>query len=95
LAAHIRLKRIGAKKKPYYRVVVADARAPRDGRFIEEIGYYQPTENPVVVKINEEKVLYWLSVGAQPSFTVRALLKKAGIWAKRLEKTPMEAVVEE
>jgi small subunit ribosomal protein S16 len=83
LATRIRLKRIGAKKNPYYRVVVADSRSPRDGRFIEEIGYYQPVANPEVIKINEEKALGWLAKGAQPSDTVRALLKKAGVWQKR------------
>lgn len=87
MATRIRLKRIGAKKKPAYRVVVADSRSPRDGRFIEEIGYYQPTVNPEVIKIDEEKALLWLSRGAQPSDTVRALLKKTGIWEKRHAKS--------
>jgi small subunit ribosomal protein S16 len=86
LATKIRLKRIGAKKNPYYRVVVADSRSPRDGRFIEEIGYYQPVANPVAVQINEEKALHWLSTGAQPSDTVKSLLKKTGIWEKRQAK---------
>jgi len=90
LATRIRLKRIGAKKKPYYRVVVADSRSPRDGRFIEEIGYYQPVANPVVVKINEERALDWLAKGAQPSETVRALFKKAGVWQKRLARGEAE-----
>jgi small subunit ribosomal protein S16 len=84
------LKRIGAKKKPYYRVVVADSRSPRDGRFIEEIGFYQPVANPVVIKINEERALDWLSKGAQPSDTVRSLLKKAGVWQKRSAKEVTE-----
>jgi small subunit ribosomal protein S16 len=84
------LKRIGAKKKPYYRVVVADSRSPRDGRFIEEIGFYQPVANPVVIKINEERALDWLSKGAQPSDTVRSLLKKAGVWQKRSAKEATE-----
>ncbi|HHW41440.1 MAG TPA: 30S ribosomal protein S16 [Syntrophomonadaceae bacterium] len=92
MATRIRLKRIGAKKKPAYRVVVADSRSPRDGRFIEELGYYQPTANPEVIKIDEEKALTWLSRGAQPSDTVRALLKKTGIWEKRTAKN---AAVEE
>jgi len=83
LATKIRLKRVGAKKKPAYRVVVADSRSPRDGRFIEEIGYYQPIADPAVIKIDEERALYWLARGAQPSDTVRALLKKTGIWDKR------------
>ncbi|HZJ83001.1 MAG TPA: 30S ribosomal protein S16 [Clostridia bacterium] len=79
MAVKIRLKRIGAKKNPHYRVVVADSRAPRDGRFIEEIGYYHPLSNPSVVKIDEEKATKWLNSGAQPTDTVRALLKKNGI----------------
>ncbi len=83
MATRIRLKRIGAKKKPAYRIVVADSRSPRDGRFIEEIGYYQPASNPEVIKIDEEKALLWLARGAQPSETVRALLKKTGVWQKR------------
>jgi len=87
MATRIRLKRLGAKKVPFYRLVVADSRAPRDGRFIEEIGYYDPMKNPVVIKVNEERALYWLSTGAQPSETVRALLKKAGVIAKTAEVT--------
>ena len=75
----IRLKRMGANKKPFYRVVVADSRSPRDGRFIEEIGYYNPLVEPPVININEEKASKWLSTGAQPTDTVRALFKKAGI----------------
>jgi small subunit ribosomal protein S16 len=86
LATRIRLKRIGAKKKPFYRVVVADSRSPRDGRFIEEIGYYQPVANPEVIKIDEERALDWLAKGAQPSDTVKALFKKAGFWQKRLAR---------
>ena len=73
----IRLRRMGAKKAPYYRVVVADSRAPRDGRFIEEIGIYQPLAQPAVIQINNERTQYWIKNGAQPSDTVRALLKKA------------------
>ncbi|SHE59796.1 SSU ribosomal protein S16P [Seinonella peptonophila] len=79
MAVKIRLKRMGAKKAPFYRVVVADSRSPRDGRFIEEIGYYNPLTNPAQVKINEEKALKWLSQGAQPSDTVRELLRKVGV----------------
>ena len=74
----IRLKRMGAKKAPFYRVVVADSRGPRDGKSIEEIGYYDPTKNPAVVKIDVEKANKWISNGAQPTDTVRALLKKCG-----------------
>ena len=75
----IRLRRMGAKKAPFYRVVVADSRFARDGRYIEEIGYYDPTKNPSVVKIDEEKAKQWLSNGAQPTDTVRELLKKASV----------------
>lgn len=85
MATKIRLKRMGAKKNPFYRLVVADSRSPRDGRFIEEIGYYDPIKEPVDLKIDEEKALKWLKNGAQPSDTVRALLQKAGILAKYAE----------
>ena len=79
MAVKIRLKRIGAKKAPFYRVVVADSRYPRDGRFIEEIGYYNPLTNPVDIKIDSEKANKWIANGAQPTETVKSLLKKAGI----------------
>ena len=75
----IRLRRMGAKKAPFYRVVVADSRFARDGRFIEEIGYYDPTKEPSVVKIDAEKAKQWLDNGAQPTDTVRGLLKKANV----------------
>ena len=75
----IRLKRMGMKKKPFYRLVVTDSRNPRDGRFIEEIGYYNPVSQPVEMKIDHERAKYWLGVGAQPTDTVRALLKKGGV----------------
>ena len=75
----IRLKRMGQKKAPFYRVVVADSRSPRDGKFIEEIGYYDPNQNPSVVKIDEENAKKWLNTGAQPTETVAKLLKIAGI----------------
>ena len=75
----IRLRRMGAKKAPFYRVVVADSRFARDGRFIEEIGYYDPTKNPSVVSIDADKAQQWLSNGAQPTDTVRELLKKASV----------------
>lgn len=75
----IRLKRIGAKKKPFYRVVVADARSPRDGKFIEEIGTYNPLTNPSEIRIDAEKAKKWLGEGAQPTDTVKGLLKKSGI----------------
>ncbi len=77
MSVRIRLKRIGAKKAPVYRIVVADSRAPRDGRFIEEIGYYNPIANPAELKVNLEKANEWIRKGAQPSDTVRGLLKKA------------------
>ena len=79
MAVKIRLRRMGAKKAPFYRVVVADSRYPRDGRFVEEIGYYDPTKNPSAVNIDAEKAKNWLKNGAAPTETVRALLKKAEI----------------
>ena len=79
MAVKMRLKRMGQKKSPFYRVVVADSRSPRDGRFIEELGYYDPNQNPSVVKIDEEKAKKWLATGAQPTETVAKLLKIAGI----------------
>ena len=82
MATKIRLRRLGAKKAPFYRVVVADSRYPRDGRFIEELGYYDPTKTPVVFKIDEERAKYWVGTGAQPSDTVKALLVKAGVMTK-------------
>ncbi len=75
----IRLKRLGAKKKPFYRIVVADARRSRDGRFIEEIGYFDPLQEPEVIKIDAEKAKKWLGDGAQPTDRVRSLFRKAGI----------------
>lgn len=75
----IRLRRMGAKKAPFYRIVVADSRSPRDGRFIEEVGYYDPMKNPAEVKIEAEKVEKWLANGAQPTETVKALLTKNGL----------------
>ncbi len=75
----IRLRRMGAKKHPFYRLVVADARSPRDGRFIDEIGYYDPTRDPAVVKIDAEKAMRWMQNGAQPTDTARSLLRQAGI----------------
>ena len=79
MATKIRLKRMGAKKKPFYRVVVADSRAPRDGKFIEEIGYYDPCREPVVISLNEEKIKAWIATGAGVSDTVKSLMKQAGI----------------
>jgi small subunit ribosomal protein S16 len=82
MATRIRLKRMGAHKAPFYRLVVSDSRSPRDGRFIEEIGTYNPVAQPAIVKIDEEKALKWLKNGAQPSDTVRSLLSKAGVLKK-------------
>jgi small subunit ribosomal protein S16 len=82
MSVRIRLRRLGAKKRPFYRVVVADQRSPRDGRFIENIGRYHPLEDPSLIEIDEERALYWLGVGAQPSNTVRVLMTKVGIWDK-------------
>ncbi len=79
MAVKLRLKRMGAKKDPYYRIVAADSRYPRDGRFIEAIGTYNPSTKPAEVKVNEEAALRWLNSGAQPSDTVRNLLSSAGI----------------
>lgn len=82
MAVKLRLRRMGAKKRPFYRIVAADIRSPRDGRFIEEIGYYNPVETPAVVKIDEEKALSWLKNGAIPTDTVRDLFSKEGIMKK-------------
>jgi small subunit ribosomal protein S16 len=79
MAVKIRLRRMGAKKNPFYRIVVADSRFPRDGRFIEEIGYYNPMEEPSVVKVDPEKAKKWIEDGAQPTDTVRELFKKHGV----------------
>ena len=82
MAVKIRLSRQGRKKAPFYRLVVADSRSPRDGKFIELIGTYNPMTDPASVAINEERALYWLKNGALPSDTARGLLKKQGIWDK-------------
>ena len=79
MAVKMRLRRMGAKKAPFYRVVVADERSPRDGKFIDEIGYYNPLTNPADIKIDAEKAEKWLNNGAQPTETVKSLLKKSGI----------------
>lgn len=79
MAVKIRLRRMGAKKAPFYRIVVADSRYPRDGRFIEEIGTYNPVVSPVEVKVDAEKAKQWIANGAQPTDTVKALLKKNGV----------------
>lgn len=82
MAVKIRMTRMGAKKKPFYRLVVADSRAPRDGKFIDIIGFYNPLTEPVQIKIDEEKASKWLGTGAQPTDTVKALFKKHGIYEK-------------
>lgn len=79
MAVKIRLRRMGAKKAPFYRIVVADSRYPRNGRFIEEIGYYDPSKTPALVKVDDEKAKKWMSNGAQPTDTVRSLLKANGV----------------
>ena len=79
MSVKIRMRRMGSKRKPFYRIVVADSRMPRDGRFIEEVGYYNPLTNPDEVKLEEGKIFDWLEQGAQPSDTVRSLLSDAGI----------------
>ncbi len=79
MAVKIRLRRMGAKKAPFYRVVVADSRSPRDGRFIEELGYYDPTKETTVFNVDEDKVKQWIANGAQPTETVKVLLKKNGV----------------
>lgn len=85
MAVKIRLNRMGAKKNPFYRIVVADSRAPRDGRFIEVLGNYDPSTQPALVNVDEAKVMDWISKGAQPTDTVRSLLSKQGIMAKIAE----------
>ena len=79
MAVKMRLRRTGMKKAPFYRVIVADSRSPRDGRFIEEIGYYNPLTEPAEIKIDAEKAKKWIANGAQPTETVKSLLKKSGI----------------
>lgn len=82
MSVKIRMRRMGSKRKPFYRLVVADSRMPRDGRFIEEVGFYNPLSDTDSVKLDEEKLFAWLQKGAQPSDTVRSLLSKAGLMKK-------------
>ena len=82
MAVKIRLARAGAKKKPFYQIVIADERCRRDGRFIENVGTYDPTKSPAAVKLEEAKALDWLAKGAQPTDTVKQILKKEGVWQK-------------
>jgi len=91
MATRIRLRRMGSKGRPFYRVVVADQRSPRDGRFIENIGKYHPLNDPSLIEIDEERALYWLRVGAQPSDQVRNLMSKIGIWETFLKERPAAA----
>jgi small subunit ribosomal protein S16 len=90
----IRLRRLGAKKRPFYRVVVTDQRHPRDGRFLENIGKYHPMDDPSLIEIDEDRALEWLSKGAQPSDTVRTLMTKVGIWDKFLAASPKRKAIE-
>lgn len=87
MAVKIRLKRMGAKKTPFYRIVVADSRSPRDGRFIEEIGYYNPLTDPKTIKVDREKAEKWLKNGAKPTETVEKLFKSSGLYNKAEETT--------
>ena len=91
MSVRIRLKRLGAKKRPFYRVVVADQRSPRDGRIIEQIGKYHPLEDPSLIEFDEERAMHWLRVGAQPSNTVKVLMNKVGIWEKFVAERPARA----
>jgi len=86
MAVTIRLARFGAKKRPTYRIVVADSRAPRDGRFIDRIGTYDPNQDPAAVRIEEEKAIKWMSRGAQPTQTVEKLMRKSGLFKRMTEK---------
>jgi len=91
MSVKIRLARGGAKKKPIYRIVVADERCPRDGRFIENLGQYNPREKEILINFNEDKALEWLNKGAQPTDTVRRLLRHAGVWSKFKSRATAEA----
>lgn len=92
MSTRIRLRRMGANKRPFYRVVVADQRSPRNGRFIENIGRYHPMDDPSLIEIDRERALHWLRVGAQPSSQVRTLLDRAGIWEVFVAERPSAAV---
>ncbi len=95
MAVRMRLRRMGRKKRPMYRVVVAESRFPRDGRFIESLGYYNPMSNPADINLKEDRVMYWLSNGAQPTDTVKNILQDQGIWLKfdlEKKKTAPEVV---
>lgn len=90
MAVKIRLRRMGAKKNPFYRIIVADSRSPRNGRFIEEIGYYNPLTKPATVKVDDEKATKWLNNGAKPTDTVNRLFKENGIYEKLEEDKTQE-----
>ena len=91
MSTRIRLRRMGSNKRPFFRVVVADQRSPRDGRFIENIGKYHPLADPSVIDIDQERALHWLRVGAQPSNQVRVLMQKTGIWDEFAKERPSAA----
>jgi small subunit ribosomal protein S16 len=93
MSTRIRLRRMGSKGRPFYRVVVADQRSPRDGRFIENIGRYHPLNDPSVIEIDQDRALHWLRVGAQPSNQVRNLMQKVGIWDTFVAERPKAAIV--
>jgi small subunit ribosomal protein S16 len=88
MTTRIRLRRMGSNKRPFFRVVVADQRSPRDGRFIENIGKYHPLDDPSVIEIDQDRALHWLRVGAQPSDQVRNLMQKIGIWEEFVKERP-------
>jgi small subunit ribosomal protein S16 len=92
MTTRIRLRRMGSNKRPFFRVVVADQRSPRDGRFIENIGKYHPLEDPSVIEIDQDRALHWLRVGAQPSNQVRNLMHKVGIWDEFVKERPSAAL---
>lgn len=94
MALAIRLRRMGAKKRPFYRIVVAESSMPRDGRYIESIGYYNPIINPPDVRVDEERALDWLTKGAKPSDTARTLLSRAGVYAKQAAQRQGQAATE-
>ncbi|HYY08129.1 MAG TPA: 30S ribosomal protein S16 [Actinomycetota bacterium] len=92
MTTRIRLRRMGSNKRPFFRVVVADQRSPRDGRFIENIGKYHPLEDPSVIDIDQDRALHWLRVGAQPSDQVRNLMRKTGIWDEFVRERPSAVI---
>jgi small subunit ribosomal protein S16 len=92
MTTRIRLRRMGSNKRPFFRVVVADQRSPRDGRFIENIGKYHPLDDPSVIEIDQDRAMHWLRVGAQPSNQVRNLMQKIGIWDEFVKERPSAAI---